>query len=294
VSLHGAAAAVHRVDAPPATPSAIMVCLDDPRGCTSAIDRASELARERGAGLHILASLDVDDDRKARRRRRRRLNDFLHEASAVLVKPPRLTGETRIGSLAEASIDAGTELCPSLVVLGDVPHAGRTAVTIADALGVPVLVARMRSLSARLVVATDLRRASRPMIAAGRRYVRPRSGSITVLHMASPAARDAAPRFVPLHEVDDRTLDRTCGDRISQLRELGQDGPDLAIVIGSSRDPAGGVAAYVTETDADVLAVGYAQRASFGSRPHRTTAQIIDHTRCSVLVVPLARELEID
>ncbi|MBA3452544.1 MAG: universal stress protein [Deltaproteobacteria bacterium] len=293
MSLHGAATAAHQVDATVAASSAVMVCLDEPRSCTSAIDRASELALQLDAGLHVLSTIDGEDDRKARRQRCT-MSDLLHEASVVLVRHPRLTGETRIGSAAATAIEAGTELCPSLVVLGDLRHAGATAVTIADALGVPVLVARPRSRSERLVVATDLRRASRPMIAAGRRYIRARGGSFTVLHVAAPAARDEASGFIPLHDVAPRTLDRAGRERIAQLRELGEEGPDLAIMIGASGDPGAAIVAYAMDTDTDVLAVGYAQRASFGSPPHHTTAEIVDQARCSILVVPLARELEND
>lgn len=291
--MHGATA-VSRVDAVAATPSAVMVCLDDPRSCTSAIARGSELARQLGAGLHVLASLDANDDRRTRRRRRRTLNDILHEASVVLTKHPRLTGETRVGSVAATAINAGTELCPSLVVLGDQPGAGRAAVAIADALAVPVLVARPRSRSARVVVATDLRRASRPMIAAGRRYVSARSSALTVLHVVSAPARAEVSRFLPLHEVALRALDHAGRDRLEQLRALGQEDPDLAIVIGASGDPGAAIVAYATDTDTDVLAIGYAQRASLGGRPHHTTAEVVDKARCSVLVVPLARELEND
>ena len=263
----------------------VVVSLDDSRAGYVALERVATLAH--GTDVHVLGRI-APRSGGSTILHRRRLRDLLQEAKGLLPDHCSVTSEIRRGDLVKAAIAAGTELRPHLIVIGVNSATGVGGVAIADALSAPVLMARMSTKRNGIVVASDVKSETMPVLGAARGILGARGEPITLFH----AACGDNGRCMLLSSIGDRGFDRFACARLLALRQLAFD-DDVSIVVGEAGDRVDGITHLADNTQADVVAVGYRQRPTFGRPPHRTARDVIDRCRCSVLVVPMARDPEI-
>ena len=260
----------------------VIVNLDDSRAGYVALERVAELAYE--TDVHVLGRIDPRNGGRTVSQRRR-LRDLLQEASGLLPDRASVTSEIRRGELVKVALAAGTTLRPRLIVIG-MNVSGTSGVAIADALSAPVLIARRPTRSNGVVVASDVKSEAMPVLGAARRILGARGDTFTLFH----AACGDSGRCMLLPSIDERGFDRSACARLLALRQLTLD--DVHIVVGEGGDRVDAITHLADDAQADVVAVGYRQRATFG-RPRRRTAHgVIDRCSCSVLVVPMARDPE--
>jgi nucleotide-binding universal stress UspA family protein len=262
----------------------VVVDLDDSRTGYVALERVGELAYE--TDIHVLGRIDPRSG-ASMVVHRRRLRDLLQEASGLLPEHACVTSEIRRGDLVKVALAAGTELRPHLIVIG-MNVSGTSGVSIADALSAPVLIARRPTQSNGIVVASDVKSEAMPVLGAARRTLGARGHAITLFH----AACGDNGRCMLLSSIDKRGFDRFACARLLALQQLAID-DEVRIMVSEEGDKVDAITHLAEDAQADVVAVGFRQRPTFG-RPERRTAQdVIDRCSCSVLVVPMARDPEI-
>jgi nucleotide-binding universal stress UspA family protein len=262
----------------------VVVNLDNSRAGYVALERVAELAYE--TDVHVVGRVDPRSGGSTIAQRGQ-LRDLLQEASGLLPDHASVTSEIRRGGVVKVALAAGTALRPHLIVLG-VNVSGSSGVAIADAFSAPVLIARPPARNGGVVVASDVKSEEMPVLGVARRILGARGNSITLFH----AACGDDGRRMRLSAGDERGFEEVSCARLRALRQLAID-DDVRIVVGAAGDKVDAIAHLADDAHADVVAVGFRQRPTFG-RPQRRTAQdVIDRCSCSVLVVPMARDPEI-
>lgn len=206
----------------------------------------------------------------------------------MLPEDARLTSEIRCGEVVKVTLAAATALRPQLIVIGAASANGASGVSIADSLSVPVLIARRPTSGEAIVVASDAKSEAMPVLGAARRILNARGGSITLFH----AARGGSGR-TRMSWSTGRGFDRFTCARFLALQHLASD-EEVRILVGEADDRADAITQVADDTRADVVAVGYRQQPSVGCSRRRTTREVIDRCSCSVLVVPMARDPEME
>lgn len=260
----------------------LIVDLDSPRAASSAIERTASLFPD--TALHIVGREEVAAPRR-KSIHCRRLRELVQGAKGVLPSGQSLVSEVRSGRIDSVALAAATEVRPSMIVIGS-PGTGQEMVAIADALALPLLVARPPTRSSRAIAATDVRHELTPVLGVARRILGPSHGVITLFHASTPSCRHRRP------PVDARFDQATC-DRLLMLYQLGPDTEHVRIRVSEGSEPVRAILEFADRNDVDVVTVGYRQQPSFARVRHHTTARIIDGATCSVLVAPFARDQEL-
>jgi len=160
---------------------------------------------------------------------------------------------------------------------------------LAERLGVPVLVARDER-SGPVVGASDLSRATFPVLAAARDLASSLERRVTYLHHVEPEripvpAKLGAALYLGIVRRAESEARLRCG----HLAVLARHEPNADAVLTTGPSALAGILEHVRERDADVLVLGYRRRSWLSRLVSRSVPErIIGCCRRSVLVVPMA------
>ena len=274
----------------------ILFATDFTARCDRAQDRAVQLAVAWGASLTVVHALEpggATDNAghgeipmliaREAQRLREELSTVEGLAARVIV---------RRGTPLDLVREILSEDPAGLIVTGISRHdslgraiLGSTTATLIRTIGVPVLVVKRRPIDAggNVVFATDLSENSASAVRTGRDWLRP--AAPVLFHVVDPPFRGWA---------EDRAgyLNQLRAESAAQCRRFldGAVGTEAAkefSVIVETGEPPLALAAYVIETDADMVVVGTEARTGMlGVLVGSVASGILDEVPCDVLVLP--------
>lgn len=195
--------------------------------------------------------------------------------------------EVKRGTIQSAAIAAGREREPDLVVFAASPDSGRAATAIAEALGVPVLVARAPN-EGGIIASTNLNDLRYPVLKGATEISGDLGGSVTYFHNIAQTPISIDPMLAGMATVDVAALaEESAATRQARLRTLAHHaGADS--VMSRSSNTSDAILEVARRREADVVIVGYRRR-SWLSRLFRgrLVEDVVARCRRSVLVLPI-------
>jgi nucleotide-binding universal stress UspA family protein len=256
----------------------VVALVDTDLTTSAAIQRAADLARSVGGRLALVGNAALDHrawEGLPRARRR-----FAH-AVADLELDVAIETNVRVGAAISVAIAAGLECRPALVVMSpDAGGCGHAAAAIANALEIPVFVARTPRAAGPIVAATNMTHLRYPVLAAGAGLARVLAKPVTFVHNTSPSSGSAR------YDLAEGALAVTH----ARLRALaGQADAKASALVTRTESVVDTILDLARRQQADVVSIGSRRRSWFERFRNNVAVEIVDRCACSVLVVPVER-----
>lgn len=264
----------------------ILLALDDHWPPTDAIVRASRAATALGGDLHVVAALAKhrrDEPAKTLTRIVDRIRD--------LAPSNKIDVELRAGDLSQIAIHVGRRRNAVLVIVSpDAGGDGDTAAKVADALKVPVLVARTPRPNGAMVAATDMAHLQYPVLVTSRQFAQALDTPLMFFHNATPVSMFTLnPMISGTPYIDTSGVARDAAEaKLSRLRALAGSEDDVDVVVARSHETLDAILEVAVERKADIVAIGHRRRSWIARTLGRhLTAKVADRCDQSVLIVPV-------
>lgn len=207
----------------------------------------------------------------------------LREATAALGDCAESARVVLVIGAVDAAVERLAPLLSAILVVVSAPSVdGAMARALCVKTGRPVLVARP-SRGETVLVATDLTRATLPVLRGGAAFAQRLGAPMVAVHnVESPLPVSS---FEWAH-AGIETIEAACRARLERAVEVAA--PRARSVTCTMFDTAQALAERVRDEGADVLVVGARRRWFEGWRGAATSARVVDEASCSVLLVPLA------
>lgn len=262
----------------------VMLLLDLRTPSPIAIERAISVAAARNATLEVIAVLS--DGWRDWEGRATLLGRFALAVKCIAAGRVRNV-EVKRGTIQSAAISAGRERKPDLVVFAASPDSGPAATAIAEALGVPVLVARTPN-DGGIIASTNLNDLRYPVLKGATEISADLGGAVTYFHNVSQMPISIDPMLAGMAAVDVAALaEESAASRQARLRTLAHQAGANAVMYRSSIT-SDAIVEVARRGEADLVIVGYRRR-SWISRLFRgrLVEDVIARCRRSVLVLPI-------
>jgi nucleotide-binding universal stress UspA family protein len=264
--------------------SPVLVVLHEGRAAFMTLARGLELARKLGVDLVVTTAVSPGE------------NDGERATAALagsvyrldlLVVSTGLDLRVRVGAFRDVAIAIGRELQPTVVVISPPEdEAAELAIAIADALCVPVMIARDPQPDGSVVVATDMRDLRYPVIDRCRPLVRVLERPATYVHASPPYAPPIAPVAVDADAQANNLADIAADSKLARLERLARTEPQAEAIVMRSTRTVEAILDVAKRRDADLVVIGHRRRSH--ARTDRVCERVVAQCRRSVLVVPCA------